>query len=142
VIEKNKNNPDFWIAKGRFLRNRGKLEQSVSYFAQGTELAPDNPGRVLPYCEILEQVERVEDALVLAQSLFEKTPDHSAVQAMLVRLTLLDDVEKGQALYQTLIEARLAKEDRFAWLAAVLQDIGLEVAERDFILRGTYLGKT
>ncbi|MCF7970800.1 MAG: hypothetical protein K9L22_06505 [Methylococcaceae bacterium] len=135
AIERNKNNPDFWIAKGRFLRNRGKLEQSVSYFAQGAELAPDNPGRVLPYCEVLEQVERVDEALTLAQSLFDKTPDHSAVQAMLVRLTLLDDVEKGQALYQTLTEERLAKEDRFAWLAEILQDIGLGVAESDFVLR-------
>lgn len=138
AIEKNANNPNFWVFKATLLREAGDFVGALACFKKAAEIAPDKHGIVIPYCDLLEQEGDVEKTIALNNMLLETNPDNNAVQNMAVRLALKMDAKKGETLYiesKLTSLSKLSTEQRNLVLLDYLSKMGCQASEKDLLSR-------
>lgn len=138
AIGKNANNPSFWVLKAAMLREAGDIVNALACFEKAAEIAPDKPGIIIPYCDLLEQEGDIEKAIAFNNVLLETHADNNVVQNMAIRLALKKDAKTGEAMYlarQLELLSALPSEQRNLGLFAYLSKTGCQASERDLLSR-------
>jgi tetratricopeptide (TPR) repeat protein len=134
AITSNPNNPVFYTHYAQLLRSTNRGSDAELQFKLGYEKGRHQAACVIPYCEFLSEMGKVEEAIVLAKSFLDETPKPN-VQQLLVRLTLKRDVQQGKAHYSTMVKDKLANKNIADWLANTCHVLHSAQAESDFIVR-------
>jgi len=138
ACDKNPNNAQFWLLKGKFLRHQGEIEEALSIFSRAVSLAEGKPSIILPYCDLLEQCGQLEKANIFIGKLSQSHPDNNGVKNMAIRIALKMNSSEGDALYlkekQNQISS-ISTEQRNNLLAGYLLNTGSRGAEEDLLIR-------
>jgi tetratricopeptide (TPR) repeat protein len=137
AIDKNANNPNFWVLKASMLREVGDMVNALACFEKAAEIAPDKLGIIIPYCDLLEQEGDIEKAIAFNNVLLETHADNNVVQNMAIRLALKKDAKTGEAMYlaRQLELLSALPEQRNLGLFAYLSKTGCQASERDLLSR-------
>jgi len=134
AIQKNPNNPLFYINKAKLLLVLNNNEDAECAFQDAYNRDSDSPGCVLPYCDFLLKNNRTDEAISLLNKLKLKT-SNVAASNMLTQIALKADYVKGKKSYLENVKAKMQGKNKIEWLAQVGTLISDNKSETDFIIR-------
>ena len=134
AIQKNPNNPLFYINKAKLLLVLNNNEDAECAFQDAYKIGSNRPGCVLPYCDFLLKNNRTEEAISLLNKLKLET-SNTVASDMLTKIALKADYEKGKKSYLENIKVKLQGKNKIEWLAQVGTLISDNKSEVDFIIR-------
>jgi tetratricopeptide (TPR) repeat protein len=138
ATEKNPKNPNFLVFKATLLREASDIASALDCFEKAVEITADQPGIILPYCDLLEQEGYIEKAMSLNNKLLEAHPDNNSVLNMALRLTLKFNEQSADAMYsENMLKLLLAlsAEERNLSLHTSLSNAGCLSSEKDLLSR-------
>lgn len=133
ALSENTNNPQFYVAKARYLITQLLLDEAFSCYDIGIDTLGHVPALVIPYGDLLlnhGEVEKVEELITQCSD-----STHSGVINLSIRLQLLTDYSSGMKSYYDLVRHKLENNSKINWLVEASSFIRNAEAEKDFIVR-------
>ncbi|HCG6647463.1 TPA: methyltransferase [Vibrio parahaemolyticus] len=133
-IKGNPNNPIFYTNYAKLLVVLNREVEAEQVFELGYQKGSGQPACSVPYCDFLDKVGKVQKAIDIANACLKGT-DSPAIQSLLTRLMLKNNVEQGKAYYSEIIKQELANKDTLGWLVQSCKVIDSAQAEEDLMIR-------
>ncbi|CED70305.1 putative SAM-dependent methyltransferase [Aliivibrio wodanis] len=130
----NPNNPIFYTNYAKLLLVLNRDDEAEKQFELGYQKGRKQPACIIPYCEYLNKVDKIQKAIDIANGFLDEL-SHPAINNLLSRLMLKRDVEQGKAHYSNAVKERLAGKDTLGWLASSCKVFDSAQAEEDFMIR-------
>ncbi|WP_298637060.1 tetratricopeptide repeat protein [uncultured Umboniibacter sp.] len=134
AIDKNPNNPQFYVAKAQLMRAEGRIDEALVQFNSAYIIGPQRMGVILPYCDLLIQLNQLDEAKGLIDR-FESKETNPWLERLNERILFLLDSDHGKRHYAQLKKRNLAVNDKFEWLAQTSVLISASSSEADFLRR-------
>ncbi|EGU0166575.1 tetratricopeptide repeat protein [Vibrio parahaemolyticus] len=133
-IKGNPNNPLFYTNYAKLLIELNRDSEAERQFELGYQKGSKQPICIVPYCDFLDKKGKGKQAIDIANAFLDETK-HLAIQRLLTRLSLRNNVEQGKKYYFDSIKGELATQDKYNWLAHSCKVIDCASAEEDFMIR-------
>lgn len=134
AIKANPNNPIFYSNYAKLLVVQQRIKDASVQFKLGFEKGKKQSACIIPYCDFLAKENELEKAIHIAEQ-FIAEAEHPAIQNLLIRLKLQQDIELGKQHYVNSMANKLKDKDTIGWLAKSCLLIDSSIAEQDFINR-------
>ncbi|WP_061013151.1 tetratricopeptide repeat protein [Photobacterium leiognathi] len=134
AIVANPNNPIFNTNYAKLLLVLNRVDEAEQQFALGYQKGKKQPACLIPYCEFLNNNNRTQQAIDIAQCFFNNT-QHHGVLALYSNLKLKMNIIEGKQYYSELRNNALKDKDIMNWLISACLNIDNSNSEEDFILR-------
>lgn len=133
-IKGNPNNPIFYTNYAKLLLVLDREVEAEQMFELGYQKGSAQPACSVPYCDFLDKLGKTQKAIDIASACL-KEANSSAIQSLLTRLMLKNNVEQGKSHYSEIIKQELANKDTLGWLVQSCKVIDSAQAEEDFMIR-------
>ncbi|TKF10782.1 hypothetical protein FCV66_19010 [Enterovibrio norvegicus] len=134
AIGANPNNPIFYTNYAKLLLILNRHCEAETQFELGYNKGLSQPGCVIPYCVFLDNQQRTDEAIAVANNFLNEWKNPS-VESLLSRLMLKRDIKEGKAHYFKQTKQKLETQDTMGWLARTCSVIDSSLAEEDLIIR-------
>lgn len=135
-IESSPDKPVYYTAKAGFMKRLGKYNKSCILYEKAIELGEKRPAVIVSYADCLEKLGGLRKSFDFIYN-YSKNLDkpNIKINEKLIQMMYVVDGKKANEMYKNHVSMFLKDNDALEWLVKVDNEIHMDVAKEDFLIR-------